>query len=214
MPQYNDALSQYIIETFISGRHALQETLQNSQVENLPSIHIKPEEGQFLKFLVRACNAVKAIEIGTLGGYSAQWIIQGLSDQGKLITLEKDPHHAAVARQNFDKAGIGERVEIRIGNAHDLLEKLSSEGPFDFVMIDAEKTGYPKYLDWALRNIRLGGIIVAHNAFRHGKVLDKQSEEAETRAIQEYNRRVANDPRLISTIFPAGDGMVISLKID
>lgn len=210
---YNDQASQYISEIFAVQDEALQYARQEADHQNLPGISINPEEGRFLQFLARASGGRKALEIGTLGGYSGIWIARGLLPNGNLITLEKDARHAEVARQNFAVAGLSERVAVRVGDAHELLVGLRAEGPFDFVFIDAEKPGYPAYLDWALENVRIGGVIAAHNAFRRGTVLGSGPTGELAEIMRVFNRRVATDPRLISTIFPAGDGTVIAVKI-
>jgi len=210
MTNYDDR-SQYITELFAPQDEVLDYVRQNIPKHGLPTISIRAEEGRFLQFLVRTCGGTKALEIGTLGGYSGIWIARGLEPGGRLITIEKDPNHAEVARQHFELAGVGEAIEIKVGDAHKLLEDLNPEAPFDFCFIDAEKSGYPKYFEWALEHTRLGGIVAAHNAFRGGRVLDPQDENAEH--MRSFNRQVASDPRVISTIYPGGDGTTIALKI-
>jgi len=211
MTIYNDSHSRYITELFAQPDSVLQHVYDAIPKRGLPAITIKPEEGRFLQFLVAACGARTAVEIGTLGGYSGIWLARGLSSTGKLITLEREPRHADVAREHFALAGLSNRVEIRLGDAHALLPGLAAEGPFDVCFIDAEKEGYNAYLDWALRNIRPGGIIAAHNAFRQGAVVDPANHEADTELMRAFNRRFAAEPRLLATIFPAGDGMVIGV---
>lgn len=213
MTVYNDQINKYIVDLFAVQDQALLHALEDSPKRGLPTINVKPEEGRFLQFLVRACGVKKAVEIGTLGGYSGIWIARGLLPGGKLITLEKEPLHAAVAREHFKEAGLENMVEIRIGDAHASLQRLQQDGPFDFVFIDAEKTGYPEYLDWALVNVRQGGLIAAHNAFRKGSVIGLVDKDQYTEMMQAFNRRVAGDPRLLSTIHPAGDGMLVAVKI-
>ncbi len=214
MTIYDDNLSHYIAELFAAQDDALRRVLEELPEKGLPAISIQPEEGRFLQFLARACGAKKALEIGTLGGYSGIWIARGLAPGGKLITLEKSPKHAAVASEHFALAGVEDRVEIRLGDAHQLLSKLKSEGPFDFVFIDAEKTSYDFYFDWALDNVRMGGVIAAHNAFRNGDVAEAgEAASPETATIHALNRRVAAEPRVFSTIYPAGDGTLIAVKI-
>lgn len=213
MTTYNTELSQYITDLFAVQDEALKRTWEDTPKKGLPAISVRPEEGRFLQLLVRACGATKALEIGTLGGYSGIWIARGLAPGGRLITLEKEPLHAEVARQHFTAAGVASQVEIRVGDAHQSLQALAAEGPFDFVFIDAEKPGYPAYFDWALENTRLGGVITAHNALRGGAVLAKGELDEGARAIRAFNQRVAGEPRVISTIFPAGDGTLIAVKI-
>lgn len=211
MTIYNDSHAHYITEVFAAHDAVLAHIYDAIPKRGLPAITIKPEEGRFLQFLVAACGARTVVEIGTLGGYSGTWLARGLPANGQLITLEREPHHAAVAQEHFALAGLSDRVEIRLGDAHALLPVLAAEGPFDMCFIDAEKEGYPAYLDWALSNIRPGGIVAAHNAFRHGAVADPANHDVEAELMRAFNRRFASEPRLLATIFPAGDGMTIGV---
>jgi caffeoyl-CoA O-methyltransferase len=208
---YNDALAQYTADLFASADPVFQTIHDRIPQRGLPAITIRPEEGRFLQFLVRAIGVRKAVEIGTLGGYSGSWMARGLLPGGKLITLELEPRHAEVAREHFALAGVGDRVEVWVGNAHDSLPRLTGEGPFDFCFIDAEKSGYNAYLDWALANVRPGGVVAAHNAFWHGDILREDNRDAGAEIMRAFNRRWASEPRLLSTIFPAGDGMLIGI---
>ncbi|MGH2523722.1 MAG: O-methyltransferase, partial [Anaerolineales bacterium] len=203
--------SRYIADLFAAPDPVLRQVFESIPRRGLPAITIKPEEGKFLQFLVRVSGAHRAVEIGTLGGYSGIWLARGLLAGGKLITLEKEPHHAEVAQEHFALAGLADRVDLRLGDAHALLPALSAEGPFDFCFIDAEKSGYPAYLDWALANVRPGGVIAAHNAFRAGAILDQADRSPDTEAMRAFNQRFAREPRLLSTVFPAGDGMLIGV---
>jgi predicted O-methyltransferase YrrM len=212
MTVYNSDISQYINDLFVVEDEALSWIRQDSQDKGLPTINVKPEEGRFLQFLVRAGGVRRALEVGTLGGYSGTWIARGLPKDGKLITLEKDPYHAQVARDHFMAAGVAERVEIRVGDAHQLLRQIIPEGRFDFIFIDAEKVGYSDYFEWAVANLHEGGVIAAHNAFRGGNILDANSKDETNQAMRAFNRLVAQNPSLISTIFPAGDGTLIAVK--
>jgi predicted O-methyltransferase YrrM len=141
MTVYNDQVSAYIRELFVEEDEALRWAREDSQNRGLPTINVKAEEGRFLQFLVRACGARRALEIGTLGGYSGIWIARGLAPDGWLITLEKEPEHARLAREHFAAAGLSDRVEVRVGPASELLARLTIEAPFDFVFIDADKLG-------------------------------------------------------------------------
>jgi caffeoyl-CoA O-methyltransferase len=211
MPTYNEQLERYLRETFSAEDEVLSTIRETIPQRGLPAITVKPEEGRFLQFLVAASRAQLALEIGTLGGYSGVWIARGLPANGRLITLEKEPAHAAVAEEHFELAGVATRVDIRIGNAHALLPSLAPEGPYDFIFIDAEKDGYPAYLDWAQHNLRPGGIVAAHNAFRGGRVADPSLEEDGLPESRTFNTRLATDGRFISTVFPAGDGTAIGV---
>ncbi len=213
MTYYDDKTSDYITKVFVPQDKILEQILEDIPKKGLPTIAIQAEEGRYLQFLARSCGAKKAIEIGTLGGYSGTWIARGLIDGGKLITLEQESKHADVARENFAKVGVADRVEIKVGNAHDTLKTLTKDALFDFIFIDAEKTGYKDYFDWAVQNVRVGGIIAAHNALRHGAVVDPKNKEEDTEAMRAFNKHVADEKRVLSTIFPAGDGMVIAVKV-
>jgi predicted O-methyltransferase YrrM len=212
MTVYNDQVSEYITRLFSKEDEVQKQVFQAVPEKGLPAIMIKPEEGRFLQFLTQAANAHRAVEIGALGGYSGIWIARGLAPGGKLITLEKEPRHAEVAREHFKMAGVDDRIEIRVGEALDLLDELSSQGPFDFVFIDADKGSYPAYYTWAMDNLRVGGILAAHNALRKGSVAGTGAEDEFTAIMKDFNQRVSEDPRGISTIFPAGDGTIISVK--
>lgn len=212
MPTYDRTLEKYLREHFAVEDDVLIAIRKNIAARGFPQMTIKPEEGRFLEFIVAASGARLALEIGTLGGYSGTWIARGLTDDGRLITLEQDSERASVAEDNFRLAGFAERVEIRVGDAHRLLPELSTEGPFDFVFIDAEKEGYPAYLDWALENIQPGGIVAGHNAFGHGDVVNAADISERTEALRGFNRRLAEDPRMVSMIFPAGDGTAFAVR--
>ena len=213
MPIYDERFAAYITDEFARPDTVLEQVLAAIPARGLPQITIKPEEGRFLQFLVRACGARKAVEIGTLGGYSGIWLARGLPADGRLITLEVEPKHAEVAREHFALAGLADRVAVRLGDARELLPGLEAEGPFDFCFIDAEKLGYGNYLDWALKNVHPGGIIAAHNAFRGGALLDDSNHNEDTKYMREFNLRFAREPRLLSTIFPAGDGLLIGVVL-
>ena len=213
MTIYDDRYSDYITSQFARPDAVLQQVLAAMPARGLPAITIKPEEGRFLQFLVRANGARRVVEIGTLGGYSGIWLARGLPDDGRLITLEKEPFHAEVAREHFALAGLAGKVDLRLGEARDTLPRLADEGPFDFCFIDADKLGYGDYLDWALANVRPGGIVAAHNAFRQGAVLDDADQTPETQFLRSFNQRFAAEPRLLSTIYPAGDGMLIGVVL-
>ena len=211
MPTYDDKLSRYITDTFAQPDQVLQQVLEAIPARGLPKITIQPEEGRFLQFLVAANGARRVVEIGTLGAYSGIWMARALPADGVLITLEMEPKHADVARDHFALAGLSDKVDLRVGDARQLLPALSPEGPFDFCFIDADKESYGIYLDWALDNVRPGGVIAAHNAFRQGSLLDNGNDSAEARNLRDFHRRFASEPRLLATIYPAGDGTLVGV---
>ena len=211
MAIYDDQHSDYITALFAKQDDALRRIYEEMPTHGLPAISIRPEEGQFLHLLVRACGARKALEIGTLGGYSGVWIARALPPEGSLTTLELEPKHADVAQRNFELAGVSDRVTIHVGDAHDMLLALAPHGPYDFVFIDAEKTGYQRYYEWAVSNAHPGSVIVAHNAFRGGGVVCPSGADQGTDAMRDFTARVAADARVTATIYPGGDGMVVAV---
>jgi caffeoyl-CoA O-methyltransferase len=153
------------------------------------------------------------LELGTLGGYSAIWMARALPADGRLISLEVNPHYAEVARANLARAGVAERVEVRVGQALDLLPAVTTEAPFDLAFIDADKVSYPAYLEWTVRLVRPGGLIVADNVLRGGAVIGPSPADEDARAIHEFNRRAAAHPRLDAIILPnrgGRDGVLIA----
>ena len=193
-----------ITQLFAAEDEGLQYALAAAKEADLPEIQISPVQGKFLQLLAAACQARKILEIGSLAGYSGIWLARSLPEDGRMITLEVNPHHAEVVRNSFTRAGVDNRAEVRVGRALDLLPHLESEAPFDLVFIDADKPPYPRYLDWALRLTRPGSIIVADNCIRRGDALHQSNDEA-TAGLFEYNRRIASDPRLVSLALPMDD---------
>ena len=154
----------------------------------------------------RAAGARRILEIGTLGGYSAIHLARALPEDGRLITLEVDPRHAAVARENLAAAGLAARAEVREGRALDLLPALAARVPFDLAFIDADKGSYPAYLDWCLRLVRPGGLIAVDNVLARGRGPGAGRGDRYDGAIEAMNRAAAADPRLEALILPVRDG--------
>ncbi len=208
-----DRIDRYIEGLFIPGDEALRETLRAAEAEGLPPIGVPPALGKLLGILVRAVGAGRVLEIGTLGGYSAIWMARALGPGGRIISLEVDPHHAAVARANLERAEVAALVEVRVGRALDLLPALPPEELFDLAFIDADKVSYPAYLEWAILLVRPGGLIVADNVLRDGRVLDEETADENARGVAQFNRAVADDPRLDAIILPnrgGHDGVLIA----
>jgi caffeoyl-CoA O-methyltransferase len=192
----------YIEDLFDPSDEVLEAALRDSRRAGLPEINISPNQGRLLQLLVEMSGARRILEIGTLGGYSAIHLARALPDDGAMISLEIDEHHAEVARNNVARAGLSDQVEIRVGDAHELLGSLTedSEGPFDVIFIDADKEGYPAYLDASLHLVRSGALILGDNTIRGGTVLDPQ--DATARATREFNERIARDPNLSGIVLP------------
>ena len=195
-------IDSYVEELFAPQDEALEAALQESRRAGLPEIQVSPNEGQLLRLLAEVAGARRILEIGTLGGYSTIHLGRALPEDGTLISLEIDEHHARVARKNVERAGLDGKVEIRVGDARELLAQLSEndEAPFDLVFIDADKQGYPEYLELSLRLSRPGSLILGDNTIRGGSVLDPRDGSA--RETREFNERIARDPRLSAIVLP------------
>jgi predicted O-methyltransferase YrrM len=195
------SVERYLTDLFVPQDVALEQALQASQAAGLPPIHIPPNYGKLLHLLARIHGAQRILEIGTLGGYSAIWLARALPPDGRLVTLEAEPKHAEVARENIDRAGLAHIVEVRVGKASDTLPLLVSEGlaPFDLIFIDADKPSYPDYLTWALTLSRVGTLIVADNVVWHGTVIDPETKDAFAQGVRRFNELLAAEPRVTAT---------------
>lgn len=201
----------YITDLFVQEDEALKNIQKVANENGLPTISVAPLDGKLLMWLAKLVGAKKIVEIGTLAGYSGVWLARGLSEGGKLYTLEKSAKHAEISRANFESAGVGEKVEVLQGEAQDIFKKVEKYAPFDLVFIDADKEGYPAYLKWAVDHLRPGGVIAAHNAFRNGNIMNPQDDG--DRAMDAFNRALAGESRLESIILPLGDGMAVGIKL-
>src|ERR1700694_5132634 len=202
--QTRHQIEESIVRAFAPEDDGLLNALTSARAAGLPEIQISPIQGKLLQVLAAACNAHKILEIGALGGYSGIWLARSLPAGGRMITLEISPEHAAVVRNSFEKAGVSDRTEVRVGKALDLLPHLVSEAPFDLVFIDADKAPYPQYLEWAMRLSRPGSIIVADNCIRRGIAFQTPGDEG-VAGIVEFNKRIASDARLVSLLLPMDD---------
>ncbi|HZC06460.1 MAG TPA: O-methyltransferase [Ktedonobacterales bacterium] len=180
---------------------ALDAALAATSEAGMPLINVAPNQGKLLHLLVRMIGARKILEIGTLGGYSAIWMARALPPEGRLITLEVNAAHAAVARANIERAGLTERVEVRLGSAVATLPQLTEQGagPFDIVFIDADKASTPDYLTWALRLTRPGSLIIIDNVVRGGAVSDPNSADPDVQGIRRALAMLAEEPTLEAT---------------
>ncbi len=210
-----EQLYDYIVGNFAQEDELLRRLPAEAEARGAPLIHISPEQGRFLQVLMKAAGTKRALEIGSLFGYSAIWLARALPEDGKLLALEKHPLHAQLTRENVARAGLSRKVDVREGNALELLAALDPREPFDFVFIDADKPGYVAYLEHALRLTRPGGIIVGDNASAAGNVwkADAAPDDEHIQAIHAFNQRMATDPRLLSILVPISDGMCVGVVL-
>lgn len=212
------AVDSYITDLFGASDPALEAALRDSAAAGLPEIAVSPAQGQLLHLLARAHGARRILEIGTLGGYSTIWLARALPPDGTLLTLEADPRHAEVARANITRAGLADRVTVRVGRAQDTLPVLAAAAtePFDLIFLDADKESYTAYLTWSLKLSRPGTLIIADNVVRGGRVLDAGSDDANVQGARRFNELLAANPRLTATIVQivgskGYDGLAIAL---
>jgi len=202
-PQESWSAADRCIEAWLHAEDpALDANAQANAAAGLPPIDVSAAQGKFLHLLAQTQGARSILEIGTLGGYSTTWLARALPEGGRLITLELDPTHARVARANLRTAGVSDKVEVIEGPAAASLARLHAEnrGPFDFIFIDADKPGYPVYLDWALKLSRPGTAIVADNVVRKGMIADPSSDDVNVQAARTFIQKVGAEPRLNATV--------------
>jgi predicted O-methyltransferase YrrM len=192
---------QYLVSLLAPSDEALDQALVDSDAADLPKINVAPNQGKLLTLLATIQGARRILEIGTLGGYSTIWLARSLPDDGSLISLELEPRHAEVARKNLERAGLSSRVEIRVGPAPASMRQLIEEnaGPFDFIFIDADKEGYPEYLELSLALSRSGTVIFADNVVRQGEVANPSSTESRVVGVRRFLELAATDRRLQGT---------------
>jgi caffeoyl-CoA O-methyltransferase len=214
--QGSPALARWAERVFHPEDEVLREIRERSIAAGLPAIAVGRMDGLHLELLARASGARRAVEIGTLGGYSGVCLLRGLPADGRLDTFELSPHNAEVARESFRKAGVADRVRVHVGPALDTLREIEGDGPFDLVFIDADKTGYPAYLAWAEEHLRPGGVVLLDNALGWGDVVDpSRAENADAvRALAQSSERLG-DPRgrWRATMLPTEEGLAFGVKV-
>lgn len=194
------------VETYFVDRLTLADTileaaLSDTSTAGMPAIQVSPPLGKLLNLLAHTVNARKILEIGTLGGYSTIWMARALPAAGNLLSLEIDAKHAEVARSNISRAGLADKVEIRVGTALDSLQKLVDQkaGPFDLIFIDADKANIPQYFEQSLKLSRPGSLIVVDNVVRSGAVVDDASTDESVKGVQRMFEKLAGDNRVVAT---------------
>jgi caffeoyl-CoA O-methyltransferase len=209
---YED-LAGYVERLFAHEDALLSDLRQEIRRRGMPEIYISPDEGRLLQVLLAAAGARRVLEIGTLGGYSTIWIARALPPGGRVISLEIEPAHADLAREYARRAALEAVIDVWTGAALDSLARLEAEAadPFDACFIDADKGNYDAYLDYALRLVRPGGLILADNTLWSGRVLEPDPADEDTRAIQAFNQRLASAHDLLATIIIVRDGLAVAV---
>jgi predicted O-methyltransferase YrrM len=214
------AVERYLTDELLQPDPVLDAALADSAKGGLPSINISPNMGKLLQLLARVQGARAMLEIGTLGGYSTIWLARALPAGGRLVTLEVNPKHAEIARANIARAGLAGRVELRLGQASDILPQLAAEGrgPFDLIFIDADKENNSLYFTWALKLSRRGSLIIVDNVVRNGAVIDAASTDTMVQGVRRFIASLAAEPRVsataIQTVGSKGyDGFSLALVV-
>ena len=194
-------VDRFFSNALIAPDPVLESALESSREAGLPAISVSPNQGKLLELFVRMLDARSILEIGTLGAYSTIWLARGMRTGGRLITLEADPAHAAVARANIARAGLESMVELRLGSASDTLPRISAErlGPFDLIFIDADKKNIPSYFEWALKLSRPGSIIIVDNVVRDGRVVDSKSDDPDIEGVRRFLEMVGANATVSGT---------------
>ena len=209
------AVDDYIHELYTAGDSVAARVLERQREAGLPDIAVSPPQGKLLEVLARAVGARRVLEFGTLGGYSALWFARVVPTVGKVVSFELDPRHAEVARASLEEAGVGDRVEIRVGPAIDNLHTLEGDEPFDMVFIDADKPSNLAYYEAAMTRVRPGAIVVIDNVVRDGEIANSASTDERVLGSRAVVERVAADPRVTATVLQTVgaklyDGMVVA----
>lgn len=192
----------FFTDALIPVDPALDAAVSANREADLPAIDVTPLQGRFLELMIRATGARRVLEIGTLGAYSTIWMARSVGSSGQVVSLELDRRHAEVAQRNLDRVAVADRVDLRVGPASDSLATLVAEksAPFDFIFIDADKAGYPDYIQWSLKLSRPGTLIIADNVVRDGKVIDPDDPDPNIQGVRRFTELVAAEPRLSSTV--------------
>jgi predicted O-methyltransferase YrrM len=202
---------QYVRDLYAKEDDVLVAVRESIKAKDMPAISVGPEVGKLLEILVKLTGAEKALEIGALGGYSGICLARALPANGKLVSLELLQDYADLAHENLKKAGLGDKVEYRVGEALNSLQALGDEGAkFDLFFIDADKENYINYLEWAIRLGNPGAVILADNVLWSGRVYDPENNDESTLALRAFNEKVAADERVDAIILPIGDGLTVA----
>ena len=210
------AADEYLSDLLVGHDPDLEKALEAQRAAGMPDIEVAPVAGKLLNLLVRISGARRVLEIGTLGGYSTIWMARAVGEQGRVVTIEAEQANADIARASIDAAGVGDRVEIRVGRGEDVLPTLV--GGFDLVFIDADKESNTLYLDWAARLGHPGTVVVLDNVGRDGEIVNDATGDSKVIGTREGLRMLAEDPRFdataLQTVGVKGwDGIAVALVV-
>lgn len=205
------------IRKLYAPQDALLESIDAALRKANIAMHVGAEEGKLLQMLIKLHGAKRIVEIGTLAGYSTLWMARALPEGGHIYTVNKDPKHIAMAKDNFSHSGLAGSITMLEADANEMLPKLSAQGPFDMVFIDADKISYDRYLDWTEANLRKGGLVVGDNTLLFGAVLQDSPPEgtapATWAAMRRFNERLADTSKYFATMIPTQEGLSVAIKL-
>jgi caffeoyl-CoA O-methyltransferase len=210
-----DPLYAYLLRASVRESELLRELRERTRGLPGAGMQISPEQGQFMSWLVALLGAERAIEVGVFTGYSSLCIAEALTEGGELIACDVNAETTAVAREFWDRAGLQNRISLRLAPATETLQSLLGQGQagrFDFIFIDADKEAYETYYELAFELLRVGGVMAFDNALWGGAVADPARMDAATQAIRSVIERAAADPGLASSLVPIGDGLLLGTK--
>ncbi|MEN8159629.1 MAG: O-methyltransferase [Myxococcota bacterium] len=209
----SDELHEYLV-AHGAPPDAVQRALieETAKLGGIAMMQVAPEQGAFMTWLARALGAKHVVEVGVFTGYSTLCLARGLSADGTVLALDVSEEWTAIGRRHWEKAGVADRIELRIGPALDSLRALPREPRFDLAFIDADKTGYGGYVEEILPRLRDGGVILVDNVLWGGSVVNADRQDADTKAIRAFNDAMARDPRVDAVMIPLSDGLTLLRK--
>lgn len=218
MPTHDD-VDAFLTTTLVGDDPILDAVLAAQHDAGLPAIEVAPVNAKFLHLLTRIAGARRVLEIGTLGGYSTIWFARAVGPRGRVVTIEAEAANAGVARANLQRAGVADRVEVRVGRGADVLPTLEGGEAFDLVFIDADKESNTIYLDWAARLGRPGTVVVLDNVVRGGEVADAATFDSKVQGARAGLVMLGDDPRFDATALQTldrkgWDGVAVAIVVD
>jgi caffeoyl-CoA O-methyltransferase len=211
--EMTDELHAYVVDHGIPPDEVQRDLIAETRgLGDRAGMLLAPEEGAFLGWLTRLLGAKEAVEVGTFTGYSALAVARELPPEGRLLCCDVSEEWTSIARRYWERAGVADRIELRLGPAAETLRALPDEERFDLAFIDADKTGYPTYFEEILRRTRAGGVICVDNVLWHGRVVDGSADDDDTKAIRAFNDAAVADERVDVVLLPIGDGLTLLRK--
>jgi len=210
-----DRLYDYLIEVSVREPPLLRELREETAALPMAMMQIGPEQGQFMRLLIELIGARRAVEVGTFTGYSALCVAEAMGPQGRLVACDVSEEYTAIARRYWARAGVADRIDLRLGPAVATLDKMLADGAagtIDFVFIDANKPDYDKYFERAMKLLRPAGLIAIDNVLWGGAVADPAVDDEDTSAIRALNRKLAKDERVSLSLVQIGDGLTLARK--